>query len=183
MLFIPGWLISLLTFPGVIIHEYAHEKMCRWRNVPVVEVVYFQLGNPAGYVKHGEPENFTDTFAVSAAPFLINTILAVLLFTVVASMNPYIEGLGYAGLGIVDGFLLWLGFSTAMHSIPSSGDAKNIWRRAKSDWRDSILALVGFPLAAVIYTGDKLQFIWFDAIYGLILWYGVSILFGGLLVF
>ena len=43
-------LISLVTFPGVIVHEAAHLPFCRLRRMPVVEVCFFRVGNPAGYV-------------------------------------------------------------------------------------------------------------------------------------
>lgn len=178
---IPGWLISILTFPGIIIHEFAHEKMCRWRGVPVLEVCYFRLGNPAGYVKHREPKSFGDTFAVSGAPFLINSFLAFAIFSIVASMNVSLGGT-YLTLGGIDFFFIWLAASIGMHSLPSSGDAKNIWVRAKQEWRDSPAALAGFPIASVIYIGDKLRFLWFDAIYALMLWYLASVLFSGLLM-
>ena len=58
MFFLPGFLISILTFPGVIVHEAAHAFFCRKFEAPILEVKYFRFGNPAGYVIHGDPENF-----------------------------------------------------------------------------------------------------------------------------
>lgn len=46
MIIIPGFLISLLTFPGVMVHEFAHQLFCRIMRVPVYDVVYFQAKNP-----------------------------------------------------------------------------------------------------------------------------------------
>jgi len=51
-MFIPGKVVSLLTFPGVIVHELAHKIFCEMAGVQVYEVCYFRFGNPAGYVKH-----------------------------------------------------------------------------------------------------------------------------------
>lgn len=65
MLLIPGWLISLLTFPGVIIHEWAHKKFCEWLGILVHKVVYFRFGNPAGYVLHEPPKTYKQTFWIS----------------------------------------------------------------------------------------------------------------------
>lgn len=31
---IPGQIISLLTFPGIIAHEWAHKQFCNWLKVP-----------------------------------------------------------------------------------------------------------------------------------------------------
>lgn len=178
---IPGWLISLLTFPGVIIHEFAHLKMCERRKVAVGEVVFFQIGNPAGYVQHAEPETYLDTLAVSGAPFLLNSLIALLFFTMSAGMTTIFQEItGPLGaiLGIVNLLTLWLGFSTGMHAIPSSGDAKNLWRRSKKDWNSSILALLGFPIAAFIYVGNLLRIIWFDLIYAFGLFYIVILATG-----
>lgn len=58
---IPGIIISLVTFPGVIIHELAHKVFCYLFGVRVYEVVYFQvkdLSAPVGYVLHDPPQNF-----------------------------------------------------------------------------------------------------------------------------
>lgn len=53
MFFIPGELISILTFPGIIVHEFAHMLFCRIRKVAVFDACYFRVGNPAGFViKH-----------------------------------------------------------------------------------------------------------------------------------
>jgi hypothetical protein len=41
MFFIPGPLIALATFPGVIVHELAHQLFCRWFRIPVLNVCYF----------------------------------------------------------------------------------------------------------------------------------------------
>jgi hypothetical protein len=40
---IPGFIISLLTFPGVIVHEWAHKIACNLFDVAVFRVVYFKL--------------------------------------------------------------------------------------------------------------------------------------------
>lgn len=178
---IPGWLISLLTFPGVIIHEMAHLKMCQKRGIPVGEVVFFQIGNPAGYVQHAEPETYLDTLAVSGAPFLLNSFIAVLFFTMMVGLTTVAQGTTGAlkmALGLISLIIIWLGFSTGMHAIPSSGDAKNLWRRSKKDWNSSLLALLGFPIAAFIYTGNLLRIIWFDLIYAFGLFYLVMLTTG-----
>ena len=47
---IPGFVISIITFPGVIVHELAHQLFCRWCKVPVYEVKYFQCKNPLYFI-------------------------------------------------------------------------------------------------------------------------------------
>ena len=52
MLFIPGPLIALATFPGAIVHALAHQLFCRWFRIPVLNVCYFRVSNPTGFVIH-----------------------------------------------------------------------------------------------------------------------------------
>lgn len=40
---IPGFVISVMTFPGVIIHELAHQLFCMICGLEVYEVKYFQM--------------------------------------------------------------------------------------------------------------------------------------------
>lgn len=86
-MFIPGWLISLLTFPGVIVHEWAHKKFCDWNGVKVEKVVYFRFGNPAGYVMHEEPKKYNQIFWISAGPLIINSVLTIFLGMFVSSLD------------------------------------------------------------------------------------------------
>lgn len=167
MLFIPGVVVSLLTFPGVIVHEFAHEKLCNALGVPVLEVAYFRFGNPAGYVLHGEPARYRDAFAISVAPFLINTVLALALFGAVAAAWGRPDGMGLVTdeLGVVGWVLLWLGFSVGMHAFPSTVDARSIWNRSTAEWRTAPLTLLGLPFVVVIYAANLLSVLWFDAIY------------------
>jgi hypothetical protein len=163
MMFLPGWLISIATFPGVIVHEMAHLLFCRWRRVAVLEVCYFRFGNPAGYVMHERTEDFTSTFLVSLGPFFINSVLC-LLICIPAAIPMRVfdrpDPLTYV--------VAWLGISIGMHAIPSAQDAQNIWDAAKSAARDwHPLAIVSFPLVVLIYIGNALRFFWFDAIYAI----------------
>lgn len=65
MFIIPGFLIGWATFPGVIIHEFAHKKSCDWRGIAVRDVDYFSWSG-RGYVTHRSPRRFSDTLAISA---------------------------------------------------------------------------------------------------------------------
>ena len=85
MFFIPGFIISILTFPGIIIHELGHYIFCRLRKVPVYEVKFFQIHlNTAGYVIHKEPDDFTSVLLISIGPLLVNTILCLIVAVPVA---------------------------------------------------------------------------------------------------
>lgn len=168
MLPIPGFLVALLTFPGVIVHEWAHEQCCVRFGVPVYEVVYFQFGSPPGYVAHGEPRSFRASFAISGAPFLVNSALAVLLAVPLPTLQSGASG-ATVDVGLPTVLLVWLALSVGMHAIPSSGDARSVWNRMWRDWRHSPTVLVAAPLVAVIYVANLLRFVWADVLYGVVL--------------
>jgi hypothetical protein len=164
-----GWLISLATFPGVIIHEWAHKKFCQLLRVPVFKVVYFRFGNPAGYVLHAEPRTFGQTFWISAGPLVINSLLAILL-SAIASKSVFGSGFWF--------FLIWTAFSLGMHSFPSNEDVRNI-TESRSFWR-----YLAFPFVGLILLANKLRFFWFDAIYAAFLIFiggGLNIRFLGVI--
>ena len=167
MFFIPGFVISIATFPGVIVHEAAHQLMCRLTNTPVLKVCYFRVGNPAGYVMHDAPSSGWKHFLISVAPFLINSILGFLICLPVA-----LAAAAKTPMGPLDLLLGWLGISVAMHAFPSTGDASSLWSALKKDNASWLLRIVAFPVVGVIYLGAALSVVWFDAIYAGVLCFG-----------
>jgi len=163
MIFIPGWLVAMVTFPGVIVHEMAHVLFCRLRKVAVLEVCYLRFGNPPGYVIHEVPKDFTTTFLISVGPFIVNTLLCLLL-CFPAFMRVRVFNLG-TPLSYV---LLWLGVSIGMHAFPSTQDASALWHAAReAAGRLNPLALISFPLVIAIYVANALSVVWFDYLYGI----------------
>lgn len=162
MIIIPGFLISILTFPGVIVHECGHMLFCRLRGVRVREVCFFRVGNPAGYVVHDHPRDFTSQLLIAVGPFILNSALC-LMICLPASVPVKV----YDHYDVFVVFQLWLGLSIGMHAFPSTGDARNLWGAAKEAAKDkSVLALLSFPLVVFIYIANLLSFFWFDALYG-----------------
>ncbi len=175
MFFIPGELISILTFPGIIVHEFAHMLFCKIRNVAVLDACYFRVGNPAGYVVHENTNNFTTTFLVSMGPFLVNTLLC-LLICLPAYMPIKFLNIEHP----LSYFLIWLGVSIGMHAIPSNQDANNVYEQAKEKIQDkNVLAILSFPIVGLIYIFNLLRFFWADLIYGVAIGIGIpSLIFG-----
>ena len=163
MFFIPGWVISLLTFPGVIVHEAAHFLFCRVFRLAVFDVCFFRVGNPAGYVIHEKSTNFRATFFVTMGPFLLNTALCVLFCS--AAFLPVWE------LEVPDPtayFFYWLGLSIGMHAFPSTDDLKILWELAPGEARKlNPLALLSLPLIAILYPLNYARVIWADLGYGI----------------
>ena len=175
MFFIPGELISIVTFPGIIVHEFAHMLFCKIRKVAVFDACYFRVGNPAGYVIHENSNNFTSTFLISMGPFFVNTLLC-LLICLPAYMPIKFFGLEHP----LSYFLIWLGVSIGMHAIPSNQDAEIVYKEAKVAIKNkNLLAVISFPIIGLIYIFNILRVVWADVIYGAAIGIGIpSLIFG-----
>ena len=155
MFFIPGIVIAILTFPGVIVHEAGHRLFCHLARVPVYETCYFRFGNPAGYVIHEQVHSYWAAFLISVAPFITNTTVALLIFAVAVNVSS----------NLVAYPLYWLGLSIGMHSFPSGEDANNLWSYSKRSFRYNPLAILGFPVVILIKIANVLSRVWFDLFY------------------
>ena len=173
MFFIPGQLIAAVTFPGVIVHEFAHMLFCKIRGVTVLDACYFQFANPTGYVIHEKTTNFYSSFLIATGPFLVNTLLCFLI------CFPAYVPISYFDIGHpLSYFLMWLGVSIGMHAIPSTQDANNMWEDAKTHVKSlNLLAIVTFPLVIVIYVFNVLRILWADLAYGVLIGVGLPSLF------
>jgi hypothetical protein len=162
MFFIPGPLIALATFPGVIVHELAHQLFCRWFRVPVLKVCYFRAGNPAGFVIHEPPTKSYQSLFISIGPFLINTLLGALIAFPAAL--PVIQ---FGAGDPLDYLLIWLGVSIAMHAIPSTRDAKSLWTSVKGPDVSSLGRFLVAPIVGIIYLAALGRLFWLDLVYGI----------------
>jgi len=118
-------ILSYLTFPGVIVHEFGHAWACRRLGIQIEEVCYLRLGNPMGYVRHERPSSTLAYIMAAVAPFFVSTLLAVLM-----SFAACLLARGYLPPETRDSATLlaaWLSFSIALHAFPSSGDADALW--------------------------------------------------------
>jgi hypothetical protein len=125
MFFIPGFLIAIVTFPGIVAHEVGHRFFCDLAGVPVYEVCYFRAGNPSGYVVHAPAASLGASFLITIGPLIVNTVLcAVISFTPIISLN-----LDVADPPGVFFLLLWLGISIGMHALPERPGRREFLRR------------------------------------------------------
>lgn len=173
MFIIPGQLISLVTFPGVVMHELAHQICCRICKIPVYEVKYYQFGNPSGYVVHEACSSPWKNLLISVGPFLFNTLLGMII-TTPAYIQTFVFGsfssMVTSPVGLLQLFLIWVGFSILMHAFPSSGDAKALVQSVLKNPEVNILAkIITAPIIGLIYVGALGSMFWLDAIYALAL--------------
>jgi len=164
MLIIPGWLIAIVTFPGVIAHEIVHRLFADWAKVPVYKVCYFRVGNPVGYVIHGPVSSLKSSFLISVGPLIVNTLLCAII-TFSAVFPIYI--LDAEQYSLVFPLLIWVGFSLGMNAFPSNDDMESLVNNIKSTKQGGILLLVVKLFAGLLRLANALRVIWFDAIYAL----------------
>ena len=162
MLFIPGFLVAAVTFPGVIVHEFAHQLFCRIFRVPVYDVVYFQMKNPCGYVSHEPVDRPLASFMISVGPFLVNTVLGMLIVFPAA-----IELFQFRVYQNVMSLLLgWLGISILMHAFPSTGDAKVMVQSILKNPDVNLFAkVITAPVIGLVYLGAVGSMMWLDFLY------------------
>ena len=162
MFIIPGFLVSAVTFPGVIVHESAHQLFCRIFRVPVYDVVYFQMKNPCGYVAHEPTERPLASFMISVWPFLVNTVLGMLI-VFPAAIELFRFEVYHNVLSLLLG---WLGISILMHAFPSTGDAKVMVQSIlKNPDVNLFVKIITAPVIGLVYLGAIGSMMWLDFIY------------------
>lgn len=161
MFLIPGFLVAILTFPGVIIHEAAHRVFCDICGVPVYEVCYFRLGNPSGYVIYGRTDRLRANFLIAMGPLVVNSILcAVISFSAITAF-----AIGASETPIVFVVLLWLGIAIGMHAFPSAQDVKNFSEAVRSAGHRELLYVIAKAIEYVFRFANVLRIVWFDLVY------------------
>jgi len=156
-----GKFISILTFPGVIIHELSHEFFCRMLGVRVKKVCYFRLGNPAGYVIHESSNNFYQAFLIAIGPLLAGTFLSMAAFTGGKHQDMFFQKY----------VLIWLGVSIAVNCMPSKGDAKSLWLENWFHFKRNVLAILGLPFTAAVWVVSAVDSIWLRFFYACFLFF------------
>jgi hypothetical protein len=141
MIVIPGFVISLITFPGVIVHELAHVLCCKLTRTEVHKVCLFRLGNPAGYVIHATPKNVWQHILIGIGPLFVNTLIT------------FIIGLTMRKFHLGHGFFEWLAVSIAANAFPSKGDAESIWKAVWAKGSPYSARILGTPLVLLIAAG------------------------------
>jgi hypothetical protein len=160
---IPSIVISVLTFPGVIVHVSAELLFCRLAGIAVSDVRFFHFRNPAGSVTREPTSDFRKAFTVSMGPFFVNSALCV-LFCATAFLPIWalklLDPLAY--------FFYWLGISIGMHAFPASQDLKDLWPLLRAEARKrSLLAFASYPIVGVVYVLNLARVVWSDLAYGL----------------
>jgi len=150
----------VFTAPGIIVHELAHLFFCLLSGVKVYKVNLFRFDRVAGYVMHAEPQGFISSFLISFGPLLINSYLAMFLFTRV--LAPY---------NLWDLLALWLGLAIGLQAIPSTGDAQSLLQNANRNFLRNPLKIIFYPLVLILYLLNLLKRLYIDIIFVAVLFY------------
>jgi hypothetical protein len=159
-------ILSYITFPGVIVHEFAHAWACRRMGVAVVKVCYLRIGNPLGYVLHERPTYAIQHIMVAVAPFFVSTCSALSVSSMgSALLAGHILGEFHDLLIPLTG---WLAFSIALHAFPSSGDADSLREEVRNSDVSFCAKLLLVPVVGLIrLTGFGMR-VWLDVLYAIV---------------
>lgn len=160
-------ILYIITFPGVVFHEFSHYLTCRLLGIRIKEVKFFKLGHVLGYVKHDEVKSFAKNFLIIIAPFFGNSLVSILCFSIILFLKPEFW---------ISVFFFWLGMSSAMHAAPSNPDAQILWYQTKVEIkRKNYFAAIGYPVSWIILISNSLGGYLWDIVYGFILLIAVGI--------
>ena len=174
--FIPGVLIGLITFPGVMLHEYLHKKMCNWQKVKVYDVKYFTweseglFSDGMGYVKHAKTSFWKQT-KIGLAPLL--AFFPGIFLVMLSSFMLESENLALLSL-----LLLWIGFSFLANMFPSRADLEHYFKESpKKNLSNKLISLFLTPIMILLYIFSYLEVVWADFIVAIII---ILSVFGGM---
>lgn len=160
----PGWVVSLLTFPGVMCHEAAHRLCCDLWKIDVYEAEYFLPGDErSGYIQHAPAPQAASAFCVALGPLFLNTLGCALF-----GFSPCFTWLALDpidGLSLLDWTLLWVSLSLGMHAFPSPEDALSVVAHLKERQANGLWQWLGKVLlqAAILTHWGKM--LWLDVLY------------------
>ena len=161
-----GIFFRLFELPGVVVHEFAHYFFCRLAGSKIHDVVFFSLGNPAGYVVHSVPPHIRQHALIVLGPFLVNTSIAYALFRLQGEAG-FGAGIFAEPAGLFQSLLaLWLAVSIAIQAIPSRADIDSLQDVVKHKLaRREYLAGLGLLLAVPFSLANLLRPIWIEWFY------------------
>jgi len=159
-------ILSWLTFPGIMLHEYGHAWACRLLGIRVIKVCYLRIGNPVGYVLHERPQSAIQHIMVATAPFFVSTCFA-FAASGAGTLLVYFQSTG-ALADFAAPVSAWLSFSFALHAFPSSGDADALWEDVTSSNVGFLPKMLLVPVVALIRITQFGSRLWLDALFAIL---------------
>lgn len=168
MIWIPGWLINAVTFPGIIVRMLSIHMLCDITKTEVYNVNYLR-----GRIAHGPITSTGRATLIVFAPLLINTLLCIIFMFPYASV--FMLGSETEPPGVA---LFWLGLATGMHAFPSKEFSQHLWDSVSVPSKSRIVHGIHVLLMGVFSIVNFLKRLWFDAFYA----FGIGIMVPRLLI-
>jgi hypothetical protein len=162
----PSSLFLLATFPGVLLHQILIQLLCRFLRVAIFEVRYFEPGAnlTGGAVVHEKPLWASHQILLVIGPFLAGSLLGALV-----ALPAAVPVVWFGAGGLLDYFLLWLGFSLAVNALPTPEEAGTLRHLLADPRLSAALRLIGLPAARLIALVMGGSLFWRRALYGIAL--------------
>ncbi|MFA5945367.1 MAG: hypothetical protein WC802_00450 [Patescibacteria group bacterium] len=150
MFLIPGQLLTMITFPGVLTYELLYLAFSRSAHLQ---------GTPN---TKKLPTNFQQAATVIAGPFVISSMLC-FIFAFIAGVGNFQD--------VSSGIFLYLALCIGMHAFPSNEVNAQVLVIGKKHLSDGHQTM--HNLASVYYHGmnlfNILRFFWIDLVYAIII--------------
>lgn len=159
---VPSWLTSIITFPGVIMCEITRRFFYDIVEIPVYGICYFQFGNPAGYIVHGEVKGIKNSFLVTIGSLIANSFLCMILTLPTMFSIFFLEESSPAPVFII---LAWIGFSIGIHAFPSNKSVDNFVDELKFNRQKRVPYFIALPFVLIIKLFNNLNIVWFNLFY------------------
>jgi hypothetical protein len=162
-------LISLATFPGVIVHQALRLFFCKRQRVAVIDMCFLRAGNPAGYIVHEESTEFKPAFSICMGPLVVGSLLCVA--TCLPAYWPLRVCQVWHPLSF---FFLWLGISIGTHVFPSREEAEDLFRHIGEQLVGLNLSVVfTLPLLPLIKLAARVSTVGVGLLYAMVLGWGL----------
>ncbi len=158
-----GYLVRIVTFPGLILDALINKATCNFLNIKVLKVNYLSVGASEAVV-HEKPERYSTVFSIAIIPFVAISLIAIFIFYIGKNLTP--------AIGLL---CIWLGISVAAHAFPNTKIGGLLWSMSIKEIKEgNYLAIIGLPLVIVIFVARILHVLWLDIIYGVVLFFLVK---------
>jgi hypothetical protein len=132
-------LVTVTVGPGILTHEYAHYAACKLIGVTVYTRPALRPFDDSALLEHESVDSFGTDLSIAVAPFLANSVLAFVAFTLADGFD--------SGLRLL---LLWLGFCFGFTALPSATDTETLLQTAAS--LPAVVQPVGYLVAYPVRT-------------------------------
>jgi hypothetical protein len=162
-------IISLATFPGVVVQQALRLFFCKRRRLAVVDMCFLRVDSPAGYITHEAAADFPPAFSVCMGPLVVASLLC-LIACVPAYWPIRVLHIHHP----LSYFFLWLGISIGTHAFPTKDEAEDLFRHIGEELVGLNLRVVlTLPLLPLVKVATRTSPVVVGLVYALVLGWGL----------